>query len=178
MIENLGGNIARLRKAKNMSQEQLAEKVGVQKQTISNIERGARYPRFDTLEQLATYFEATPTQLFGTTQEIAISDTPAIMKQMDEYKILIQKFHSIRHFLDVVSVEDLDRTVDNIYTINKFFTPQPAWDLGQYPHDEPMPVIYEKGGQKMDPPLAESLPLDRIDDLAEKLEFIKKNIDI
>ena len=38
--KQLGAKIKRLRKAQKLSQEQLADKVGVQMATISNIERG------------------------------------------------------------------------------------------------------------------------------------------
>ena len=40
MIENFGKNVARLRKQKNMTQSDLAKAIGVNKQTISNIEKG------------------------------------------------------------------------------------------------------------------------------------------
>ncbi|MDT2274236.1 helix-turn-helix transcriptional regulator [Paenibacillus larvae] len=57
MIENFGQNVARLRKKeKGMSQEELAEKLDVKKQTISNIERGVRYPTFENLEKIAQLF--------------------------------------------------------------------------------------------------------------------------
>lgn len=66
MIENLGPNVARLRKNANLTQEQLAQAIDVKKQTISKLERSAGYPRMETLELIAEYFHATPTQLFGT----------------------------------------------------------------------------------------------------------------
>ncbi|OTP09600.1 hypothetical protein A5844_002379, partial [Enterococcus sp. 10A9_DIV0425] len=51
MIENFGNNVARLRKEHGYSQEELAQKIGLKKQSISNIERGVRYPTFETLEK-------------------------------------------------------------------------------------------------------------------------------
>lgn len=90
MIENFGKNVARLRKEQGYSQEQLAKEIEVNRQTISNIERGARYPTFETLEKIAKLFKATPTQLFGTPKEIAVSDTPAILNEIDKYNSKIQ----------------------------------------------------------------------------------------
>ncbi|MDT2240240.1 helix-turn-helix transcriptional regulator [Paenibacillus larvae] len=45
-----------MKKEKGMSQEELAEKLDVKKQTISNIERGVRYPTFENLEKIAQLF--------------------------------------------------------------------------------------------------------------------------
>jgi transcriptional regulator with XRE-family HTH domain len=85
MIENFGANIARLRKEKNMTQKDLADKLGVNKQTISNIEKGEGFPTFKNLEKLSRILNANAIQLFGTMKEIAISDTPKVLDRIDEY---------------------------------------------------------------------------------------------
>lgn len=43
-----GDNLQNLRKQKRMSQEQLAEKVNVSRQSISKWERGESYPTMNT----------------------------------------------------------------------------------------------------------------------------------
>lgn len=85
MIENFGVNIARLRKEKNMTQKDLADKLGVNKQTISNIEKGEGYPTFKNLEKLSQILNANAIQLFGTMKEIALHDTPRVLDRIDEY---------------------------------------------------------------------------------------------
>ena len=83
MIENFGKNISNLRREKNVSQEELAEYVGVGKAAISKIELGTSYPTFANLEKIAQYFDATPTQLFGTELEIQLEIS---RKNIDEYE--------------------------------------------------------------------------------------------
>ena len=46
MIENFGQNIKRLRQKHQITQEDLAVAIEVQKQAISNIERGEKLPQF------------------------------------------------------------------------------------------------------------------------------------
>ena len=48
--------LVELRKEKNLSQEELAEKLYVSRQTISNWERGKTYPDINSLLLIATYF--------------------------------------------------------------------------------------------------------------------------
>lgn len=48
--------LVELRKEKNLSQEELAEKLYVSRQTISNWERGRTYPDINSLLLIATYF--------------------------------------------------------------------------------------------------------------------------
>ncbi|MGX7047519.1 Cro/Cl family transcriptional regulator [Lactococcus piscium] len=83
MIENFGKNISNLRREKNVSQEELAEYVGVGKAAISKIELGTSFPTFANLERIARYFNATPTQLFGTELEIQLEIS---RKNIDEYE--------------------------------------------------------------------------------------------
>lgn len=51
--------LAELRKEKNVSQEELAEKLYVSRQTISNWERGKTYPDINSLLLIATYFDVS-----------------------------------------------------------------------------------------------------------------------
>lgn len=56
---NLGNNILKLRKEKHLSQEQLAEKINVTRQTISNWENGKFYPDIDSLVNLSKFFNVS-----------------------------------------------------------------------------------------------------------------------
>lgn len=48
-LENLGNTIAKYRNQSNLTQNQLAEMVGVSVPFLSNVERGIKYPRLETL---------------------------------------------------------------------------------------------------------------------------------
>ena len=51
-----GDNLKNLRKIKNLSQEKLAEKVGVSRQSISKWECGEAYPEMDNILKLCKIF--------------------------------------------------------------------------------------------------------------------------
>ncbi|MBN9425769.1 MAG: helix-turn-helix transcriptional regulator [Burkholderiales bacterium] len=53
MSRRLGGNIAALRKARGWTQSSLAERIGVDTETISRFERGATLPSLLTLEKIS-----------------------------------------------------------------------------------------------------------------------------
>jgi HTH-type transcriptional regulator / antitoxin HipB len=57
-IELLGDAIRKARKAKNMTQEQLGELVGVQKSQIAKIENSATDARFSTIMKVFTALKA------------------------------------------------------------------------------------------------------------------------
>ena len=50
----VGRNVARIRRAKGLSQEELAEQSGFSQQYLSDLERGKRNPTVVTLYELAT----------------------------------------------------------------------------------------------------------------------------
>lgn len=59
-----GARLQSLRKAAQMTQEQLADQAGVTVDTISHIERGIHGPRFDKLELIAKALDMPVAELF------------------------------------------------------------------------------------------------------------------
>ena len=59
MHKQLGQNIATLRKLKNVSQEELANEIGVSRQAVAKWETGATSPDISNCLALAQYFEVT-----------------------------------------------------------------------------------------------------------------------
>lgn len=59
-----GKRVRRLRRQRDMTQEALAEAVGVTSEFISNLERGINAPSFDTLERLAEALDVEFFELF------------------------------------------------------------------------------------------------------------------
>ncbi|MFP3414211.1 helix-turn-helix transcriptional regulator [Bacillus sp. SIMBA_074] len=62
------GNILRdLRKEKKITQKELAQTLKLSESTIGMYERNERQPDYDTLNQIANYFEVTTDYLLGRT---------------------------------------------------------------------------------------------------------------
>ncbi len=72
--------LVELRKEKNLSQEELAEKLYVSRQTISNWERGKTYPDIDSLLLMATYFDVSLDNLIK-------GDVDAMKYQIDQSQL-------------------------------------------------------------------------------------------
>jgi len=60
----LGNRVKSLRKAQRLSQEQLAERIDKSVDTISSLERGKIYPRFETALQIAETLDVELYELF------------------------------------------------------------------------------------------------------------------
>ncbi|MDR2559467.1 MAG: helix-turn-helix domain-containing protein [Oscillospiraceae bacterium] len=65
--------IKELRKAKNLTQKQLAEKINASESGIQNYELGVRKPYNDTLIKLADYFNVSIDYLVGRTDKPEIN---------------------------------------------------------------------------------------------------------
>jgi len=60
----LGARIKELRKNRSFSQEQLAERIGIDEKHLSRIESGRGYPSVDVLESLSITLNVSIKQLF------------------------------------------------------------------------------------------------------------------
>ena len=56
MNNNFSDNLKKIRKDNNLSQEQLAEELGVSRQAISKWESGSSYPEMDKIIQICNKF--------------------------------------------------------------------------------------------------------------------------
>lgn len=63
--EKLGARIQEIRKSKKITQEKLAEMIGLDIPNISNIERGKRFVSATTLENIINALDTTPKELFN-----------------------------------------------------------------------------------------------------------------
>ncbi|MBO5125982.1 MAG: helix-turn-helix transcriptional regulator, partial [Clostridia bacterium] len=66
---NIGYNIRTLRRAADMTQDELAVKLGVTFQTVSRWENGGSYPDIELLPVLADIFGVTTDHLLGNDVE-------------------------------------------------------------------------------------------------------------
>ncbi len=73
MNETIGNRISRLRKEKGMSQEALAEKIGVSSQAVSKWENDQSCPDISLLPQLAKLLDVTVDELLtGNSSEVRV----------------------------------------------------------------------------------------------------------
>ena len=70
-ILNIANNIARLRHDKKITQEELAEFIGVTKASVSKWENNQSMPDITILPQLATFFDVTIDELIGYTPQLS-----------------------------------------------------------------------------------------------------------
>jgi transcriptional regulator with XRE-family HTH domain len=62
--ETVATNLRRLRQAKNMSQEELADRAGINRNYVGMLEREQHAATIDMLEKLAIVLEADPVEFF------------------------------------------------------------------------------------------------------------------
>ncbi|MBG79058.1 MAG: hypothetical protein CL570_08555 [Alphaproteobacteria bacterium] len=87
-LKSLGHRIKTLRKAKNLSQEALSEKIDKSVDTISNIERAVSAPRLETAIEIAHALDVEPYELFRI-RDLPLSDKQRT-KLLDEIFDLLQ----------------------------------------------------------------------------------------
>ena len=94
--EKLGARIQEIRKMQNLTQEKLAEKIGLDTPNLSNIERGKRFVSAETLEKIATALNITEKELFDfgyeKTRNHLITDINNLLNSStdEELKILLR----------------------------------------------------------------------------------------
>lgn len=79
---DLGKKIMTMRNEKNLSQEQLAEKLNVTRQTISNWENGKFYPDIDSLVNISKFFNVSLDDLLSYDDKVLdyLKDSTDIVK--------------------------------------------------------------------------------------------------
>lgn len=80
----LSDNIRSYRKKNNLSQDELAEKIGVSRQSVSFWETGQTQPTLDNIISLSKIFNISSDELLGNTESINImqnEDTVSTIKK-------------------------------------------------------------------------------------------------
>lgn len=92
----LGKKIKRIRESKNYTQEYLAELVGIEQATLSNIERGKSYPTVDTLQKIADSLCVEPYILYkfedNKSKDKIISEMLDAMREDESLARLVYNF--------------------------------------------------------------------------------------
>ena len=78
----LGARIREIRKLNKLTQEQLAEKIGIEIPSLSNIENGKNYPNSETIEKIAKGLEVEVFDLF-VVEHLAEIDDEKLLKELN-----------------------------------------------------------------------------------------------
>ena len=104
-----GRTLRRLRKEDNLTQKQLADKLGLAFSTISMYERGDREPDFETLEAIADFFNVSMDTLYGKdTNNIYSLNNIMAMPAIKKVPLL----GTIACGSPILAVENIERDVD------------------------------------------------------------------
>lgn len=97
-------NLRNLRKQKGLSQEELADRLHVVRQTISKWEKGLSVPDADLLIRIAEIFETTVSTLLGDTVEPS-EDKNIIAQKLEQLNTLLaEKNRRSRRIWKVVAI--------------------------------------------------------------------------
>ncbi len=93
-MSNFSNNLKALRAQKEMSQQELANSMGISKSALNMYERGERQPNFETLELIADYFNVSLDFLLGKTPDIKC---PICYQDYNPLNIIQAKEHEEFH---------------------------------------------------------------------------------
>lgn len=85
----LGSSLKELRTAKGLTQEQLAERIGKQTNTVNRIETGMNFVKSETLAELCNVLNVHPSILFTSRPEIVLKEHVDSIKAITQ---LLQTF--------------------------------------------------------------------------------------
>jgi transcriptional regulator with XRE-family HTH domain len=91
-----GNRIAQLRDEKKLTQEELAQKVGINRAALSHYENNRREPDYETLQRIATFFHVSIDYLMGGVQDTSKITDPNVQQFVDGVELsdqaLLDKF--------------------------------------------------------------------------------------
>lgn len=93
----LGKRIQEIRKSKKLTQEKLAEYVGIETSSISNIESGRYFPTAENLDKIMQVLQISPIELFASEYNkkhiYLIEELNTAMKNSEKLTQMIYKFY-------------------------------------------------------------------------------------
>lgn len=110
IMTNIAENLKLLRKAKGLTQPQLAEELDLTQKQVSDYELAKSTPSLDMLPKIAKYFDTTVDSLLGT-KEIAADFTPKNGKKSRHGN---SRFAQLEDLFDQLSPEEQRTTLKQI----------------------------------------------------------------
>lgn len=89
---DFGENLKKLRRCRNLTQQELGSQVGLSKAVVSKYENGMGYPTFDVLIRIARYFGVTTDYLLGVSENRSIDTSGLTDSQFEAIHQLITEF--------------------------------------------------------------------------------------
>ena len=105
MIKHLlGKRIKEIRKSKRLTQEQLAEYIGIETSSVSNIENGRYFPTAENLDKIMQILQISPCELFAAeyneSNDNLIAELTDAMKNSEKLTKLMYKFYMVIKYQD------------------------------------------------------------------------------
>ncbi|WP_223254231.1 helix-turn-helix domain-containing protein [Halobacillus halophilus] len=100
---SVGNLITKLRKKRNLTQEGLAERVGISRASLSHYEKDRREPDYETLRKLADFFEVSTDYLLGRSKAAKKTGNEEY-DSIEEINRLLDKYE-----IDEMSFFDIDK---------------------------------------------------------------------
>lgn len=164
IMNSVGAKISELRKKRNMTQMELADKMNISFQAVSNWERGNSMPDIGKLPELAQLFGVTIDELLGEESRVIHA---VIDDKMEEYTITPEELSAVAPILRPQQVDTLFEKL-----------PQVSWEeiMGLLPFVS-QDVIDQLAGKAFDEKdfdklqsLAPYTSRELLEDIAEKME--------
>ncbi|TYP56803.1 helix-turn-helix domain-containing protein [Thermosediminibacter litoriperuensis] len=110
----IGERIKSLREERKITQQELAQYLGVSQKTISNYEKGERSPDPETLKKIADYFDVTVDYLLGRSnhRQLTRKDERDIEKIIEETRQRIENTEGLMLDGEILSQEDVDAIIN------------------------------------------------------------------
>ena len=99
--KQLGYKIKRLRQQKGITQEKLAELIGIEVSSMSNIETGKYAPSIETLQKLSEVLDAKPWEFYYFDEISPDEMKQELIKALDENQKLLKIIYKFYKSIDV-----------------------------------------------------------------------------
>lgn len=91
-----------LRNENLMSQQELADRLGISKSSVNMYERGERQPNFATLENIADFFNVDIDYLLGRAPKPTSVPTPTLAAHFDGNEFTEEELDKIKEFAEFI----------------------------------------------------------------------------
>jgi transcriptional regulator with XRE-family HTH domain len=89
MNETMGQRLLRLRKARGLSQREAADRLGIDRSTISAYERNMRQPSYEILVRMVSVYKVSSDYLLGIEESRSINTKGLSDKEYEAFSFLI-----------------------------------------------------------------------------------------
>ncbi len=105
---HIGNHIRTLRLARNMTQEDFANRINVAKSTVSAYENGSRLPSYDVLVKIADLFHVTTDNLLGRSSGCMIDVSGLTAKQRNAIQDVVTTYQAFNRLHRQYAGGDVD----------------------------------------------------------------------